>query len=172
MKKKGFTLIELLATLAIFSLLITAIISIFSINIKASKNIFKDALDYKEENVAMMYIDNIVKSSYKIELMEDTGQTNFKSYVLDKKSNEISSVYFKTEKSSDGNKYLMAVRDNISNKSKRDGTIRISKIDDLYLYYDNESKIVEIILNQGSQQCKIYLGERLWKKALYPSLLY
>lgn len=172
MKKKGFTLIELLATLAIFSLLITAISSIFFINIKASKNIFKDELGYKEENVAMMYIDNIVKSSYKIELMADTGETNFKSYVLDKKSNEISSVYFKTEKSSDGNKYLMAVRDNISNKSKKDGTIRISKIDDLYLYYDNESKIVEIILNQGNQQSKIYLEERLWKRALYPSLPY
>ena len=163
MRKKGFTLIELLASLAICSLLATVAVLIFSVNITASKSAFENENSYKETNLAMMYIDNVVKSAYKIELIADTGETNFKAYVLDKSSNEIASIYFKT-KAKNEKKYLMAVRDNISNKSSRDGTIRIAACDDLYLYYDGSTQIVTIILNNDTkfrQETKIYLGERL-----------
>lgn len=164
MRKKGFTLIELLATIAIISLLVTAAMGIFSINIKASKNIFQKEIDYKESSIAMMYIDNIIKSAYKIEFIDDTGETNFKAYVLDKNSNEISSVYFKTSKSENDKEYLMAVRDNISNKSVRNGTIRIANCNDLYLYYDRTTDVVTVILNKDTnfkQESKIFLGDRL-----------
>ncbi|MFO3715954.1 type II secretion system protein [Anaerococcus cruorum] len=164
MRKKGFTLIELLATIAIISLLVTAAMGIFSINIKANKNIFQKEIDYKESSIAMMYIDNIIKSAYKIEFIDDTGETNFKAYVLDKNSHEISSVYFKTSKSQNEKKYLMAVRDNISNKSVRNGTIRIANCNDLYLYYDRRTDIVTVILNKDTnfkQESKIFLGDRL-----------
>lgn len=164
MRKKGFTLIELLATIAIISLLVTAAMGIFSINIKSNKNIFQKEIDYKESSIAMMYIDNIIKSAYKIEFIDDTGETNFKAYVLDKNSNEISSVYFKTSKSQNEKKYLMAVRDNINNKSVRNGTIRIANCNDLYLYYDRRTDIVTVILNKDTnfkQESKIFLGDRL-----------
>lgn len=164
MRKKGFTLIELLATIAIISLLVTAAMGIFSINIKASKNIFQKEIDYKESSIAMMYIDNIIKSAYKIEFIDDTGETNFKAYVLDKNSNEISSVYFKTSKSENDKEYLMAVRDNISNKSVRNGTIRIANCNDLYLYYDRTTDVVTVILNKDTNfklESKIFLGDRL-----------
>lgn len=163
MRKKGFTLIELLASLAICSLLATVAVLIFSVNIKASKSAFENENSYKETNLAMMYIDNIVKSAYKIELIADTGETNFKAYVLDKSSNEISSIYFKTTVKNE-QRFLMAVRDNISNKSSRDGTIRIAACDGLYLYYDGSTEVATIILNNDTkfrQETKIYLGDRL-----------
>lgn len=69
----------------------------------------------------------------------------------------------------------MAVRDNISNKSSRDGTIRIAACDGLYLYYDGSTEVATIILNNDTkfrQETKIYLGDRLWKKVLYQYLPY
>lgn len=172
MRKKGFTLVELLASIAIISLLIVVTSAIFSINIKASKNAYENEVNYKETVVAMMYIENVIRGSHKIELIEDTVETNFKAYILDENSNKISSVYFKTSKSSDGNNYLMAVRDNISKTTDdisdstiKSGTIRIAKCKDLYVKYDLSNDIATIILNKNDRklrfESKIYLGDRL-----------
>lgn len=164
MKRKGFTLIELIASLAIFSLLTGSIYIIFSMNLRASKNIYENENSFKEATIAIIYIENILKSAYKIELTDDTGESNIKAYVLDRNSNQISSIYFKTLESNNGKRYLMAVRDNISNKSESDGTVRISECDNLHLYLDVDTGLAKIIINKNNKnsiQSKIYLGDRL-----------
>lgn len=165
MRKKGFTLIELLASIAIITLLAGLLVAIFSINIKASEKAVDEELSFKESTIAMTYIDNAIKSAYKIELMEENNQTNLMLYVLDKHSNQIVSVYFMVDKAKDNKTYLYAVRDNLSNNSEKDGKVRIAQCQDLYLKLDKKTSLVNIIINKDNpknrQQTKIYLGDRL-----------
>ncbi|MBP2069313.1 PilW family protein [Anaerococcus nagyae] len=164
MRKKGFTLIELLTALAIGSILIATCYAIFGSNIKVAKYAYQNELDYKESSVGFIYIDNIIRSAYKIELIEDNGETNFKVYVLNRESNQISSYNFLTGVS-DGIKYLYAYIDNISNKSKGKSKVRITRCENLYLYFDPSNKTVKILLNKDKTEIRyeslIYVGEKL-----------
>lgn len=164
MRKKGFTLIELLTTLAIGSILIATCYAIFGSNIKVAKYTYQNELDYKQASVGFTYIDNIIRSAYKIELIEDNGESNFKVYVLNRESNQISSYKFLTGISG-GTKYLYAYIDNISNKSKGKSKVRIARCEDLYLYFDKSRKTVKILLNKDRSYIRyeslINVGEKL-----------
>jgi comG operon protein 3 family protein (late competence protein comGC) len=164
MRKKGFTLIELLTTLAIGSILIATCYAIFGSNIKVAKYTYQNELDYKQASVGFTYIDNIIRSAYKIELIEDNGESNFKVYVLNRESNQISSYNFLTGISG-GTKYLYAYIDNISNKSKDKSKVRIARCEDLYLYFDKSRKTVKILLNKDRSYIRyeslINVGEKL-----------
>ena len=164
MRKKGFTLIELLTTLAIGSILIATCYAIFGSNIKVAKYTYQNELDYNQASVGFTYIDNIIRSAYKIELIEDNGVSNFKVYVLNRESNQISSYNFLTGISG-GTKYLYAYIDNISNKSKGKSKVRIARCEDLYLYFDKSRKTVKILLNKDRSYIRyeslINVGEKL-----------
>mgnify|MGYP002758269424 CR=1 FL=1 len=164
MRKKGFTLIELLAALAIASILIATSYAIFGANLKIAKHTYKNELEYKEASVGFNYIDNIIRSSYKIELIEDNGETNLKAYVLNKESKDISSYTFFTD-TSNKKRYLYAYIDNTTNKSQRGAKLRIASCQDLYLYFDPSKQIVKLIMNKDNldirYETSINIGKRL-----------
>ncbi|WP_297281571.1 PilW family protein [uncultured Anaerococcus sp.] len=164
MRKKGFTLIELLAALAIASILIATSYVIFGSNLKVAKHTYKNELEYKEASVGFTYIDNVIRSAYKFELVEDNGETNLKAYVLNRDSKEISSYTFFTD-ISNNKRYLYAYIDNISNKSQRGAKVRIASCNDLYLYFNPARQVVKIVINKDKLDIRyettINVGKRL-----------
>lgn len=165
MKKRGFTLIELIASLAIISLLVLVGSQILSLSLDVSRKSYEDELAYKEATYGMLYIENIIRSAYKIEVDESYPDSNFKVYLRKDKNDDVTSHRFCILRAKDGNNYLTDNTNNISKSSDKDGDMRISKIETLYLNYDQKDKTVHIILNHDSQKNRIesfiYLGNRL-----------
>ena len=164
MKKTGFTLIELLASLAIVSILAVIISIIFSLSLKTIDSSYKEEISYKESSYSMLYIENIIRSAYKFEIIEDNDQSNFKAYVVNENSSDIFTSEFKV-KNIDGINYLYEYHNVISNGSRSGKWQRIGRCDSLFLYYDQLEGTVHIILNENSPTDRyesiIYLGERL-----------
>ena len=164
MRKKGFTLIEVLASLAIASILLVSIYTIFGTNLKVIRKSYENELSYREATVGFTYVDNIIRSAYKIELTEDKGESNFKSYVINKNGGEISTYTFHTD-ISNGKRYLYAYIDNITNSSQRGSKIRIARCEDLYLYFDPSNQTIRFKMNKDnndlSYQTLIYVDRRL-----------
>lgn len=164
MKKTGFTLIELLASLAIVSVLAVIISIIFSLSLKTIDSSYKEELSYKESSYSMLYIENILRSAYKFEIIEDNDQSNFKAYLVNENSSDIFTSEFKV-KNREGINYLEEYHRNISNHSRFGKWQRIGRCDSLFLYYDQLEGTVHIILNENSPTDRyesiIYLGERL-----------
>ncbi|WP_099320354.1 prepilin-type N-terminal cleavage/methylation domain-containing protein [Anaerococcus sp. Marseille-P3625] len=163
MKKNGFTLIELLASLAIVSIIAIVITSIFSISFKSIDNSFEEEITYKESTFCMLYIENIVRSAYSLEIIEGNEENNLKAYVVSD-SGEIISSKFRI-KNREGTNYLEEYHDNLSNKSEKGAWIKIGICQNLYLNYNPNKKSVHIILNDDSASDRyesiIYVGDRL-----------
>lgn len=176
MKKRGFTLIELLASLAIISVLILVVSSLFSIAINLTGRSYENELDYKEYSYACLYVDNIVRSAYKIDLLDEPNDvTNFVAYVKNpNKAGHFDTYVFDLKEKSDGSGELVVYMNNIS-KDNRDTDIisqngknhspsKISKCQSAKITYE-EGNIIHIIINENSQkfryESKIYLGNRL-----------
>ena len=191
MKKRGFTLIELLASLAIISVLVLAASQIFSISINLTKKSYENELDFKEYSYACLFVDNIVRSAYKIELLDKPNEvSNFVAYVKnpikgkDEKYFKVSTYVFDVNESN-GTKSLVARVNNISDydsDSNRRGqdkssgaSMVIAKCQSARIIYD-QGNIIHIFINENSQkyryESKINLGNRLWKKLLYLFTLY
>lgn len=186
MKKRGFTLIELLASLAIISVLILAASQIFSISINLTKKSYEDELDFKEYSYACLFVDNITRSAYKIELLDKPNTvSNFIAYVKNpiKKEGQTQfdvSTYVFDIKERDGNTYLVAYVDNISKDSRdtqiisqdknSDTSMVIAKCQSARIIY-GDGNIIHILINENSQkykyESKINLGNRLWRRLLY-----
>lgn len=81
MKKSGFTLIEVLASLALISLLVLVGSQIFGQSLRISRKSYQDELMHKEAAYAMAYLDNNIRSAYKIEpLIEANEVSNIRTY--------------------------------------------------------------------------------------------
>ncbi|WP_044565504.1 prepilin-type N-terminal cleavage/methylation domain-containing protein [Anaerococcus provencensis] len=176
MKKRGFTLIELLASLAIISVLILVVSSLFSIAINLTGKSYENELDYKEYSYACLYVDNIVRSAYKIDLLDEPNDvTNFVAYVKNpNNAGHFDTYVFDLKENSDGSGELVAYMTNISTYSSPTDAIRqnggnrisskISKCQSAKITYE-EGNIIHIIINENSQkfryESKIYLGNRL-----------
>ena len=120
MKKRGFTLIELLASLAIISVLILVVSSLFSIAVNLTGKSYEDELDYKEYSYACLYVDNIVRSAYKIDLLDEPNDvTNFVAYVKNpNKTGHFDTYVFDLKQKSDGIGELVVYMNNISNDNR------------------------------------------------------
>lgn len=176
MKKRGFTLIELLASLAIISVLILVVSSLFSIAINLTGKSYENELDYKEYSYACLYVDNIVRSAYKIDLLEEPNDvTNFVAYVKNpNKGGQFDTFVFDFKPNTHGNGELVVYMNNISTdnsdtniisqKGKNHSPSKISKCQSAKITYE-EGNIIHIIINENSQkfryESKIYLGNRL-----------
>lgn len=176
MKKRGFTLIELLTSLAIISVLILVVSSIFSISINLTQKSYEDELDYKEYSYACLFVDNIVRSAYKIDLLDEPNDvTNFVAYVKNPNAgNQFDTYVFDFKQNADGSGQLVTYMTNISTKSSpteaisqngsNRGSSKISKCQSAKITYE-EGNIIHIIINENSQkfryETKIYLGNRL-----------
>lgn len=166
MKKRGFTLIELLASLAIISVLVLVVSQIFAVSLNITNKSYEGEQAYKESFYAMAYIDNTVRSSYRIETIDDTGETNVKFFVRSIDNNQISTYVFRTEqKPNDRHRMLYSYTDNISNKSEKGGDMAIARCNSLYLYYDELAQTVHISINGNSTKNNyesiIHLDNRL-----------
>lgn len=125
--KKAFTLLELIISLAIVSLLVILINSIFVMNFKISNKIIIDNDSYKESTNTMLYIENKIRRADKIEIRdEDNPVCNFVIYIGNSK------YYF--YKGLD-NKIL------IKTKNENTGSNWIGKAKDMKLTYDNKDKV-------------------------------
>ncbi len=173
MKKRGFTLIELLVSLAIISILVVTLSLIFTSSTNINKEAYNEELIYKQNNQAMLYIENLVRKAYKVELKEsDSKNCNFTLFVNDKhKENndqneyEISTYTFKLVRSTKEKKtYLCSVVDNKITGS-RSGTFRIAKIEDFTFYYNPSNQTIKLILNPSNPTTRyeslIYVGDKL-----------
>ena len=176
MKKRGFTLIELLASLAIISVLILVVSSLFSIAINLTGKSYENELDYKEYSYACLYVDNIVRSAYKIDLLEEPNDvTNFVAYVKNpNKGGQFDTFVFDFKPNTHGNGELVVYMNNISTdnsdtniisqKGKNHSPSKISKCQSAKITYE-EGNIIHILINENNQkfryESKIYLGNRL-----------
>ena len=179
MKKRGFTLIELMASLAIISVLILVVSSLFSISINLSQKSYEDELDYKEYSYACLYVDNIVRSAYKIDLLDKPNDvTNFIAYIKKPEKNknrtEFSTYVFDFKKINDTyGEFVVYINDIssddrnldiISQNGKNHSPSKISKCQSAKITYE-DGNIIHIIINEDSQkfrhESKIYLGSRL-----------
>ena len=176
MKKRGFTLIELLASLAIISVLILVVSSLFSIAINLTGKSYENELDYKEYSYACLYVDNIVRSAYKIDLLDEPNDvTNFVAYVKNpNKGGQFDTFVFDFKPNTHGNGELVVYMNNISTdnsdtniisqKGKNHSPSKISKCQSAKITYE-EGNIIHILINENSQkfryESKIYLGNRL-----------
>ena len=189
MKKRGFTLIELLASLAIISVLILVVSSLFSIAVNLTGKSYEDELDYKEYSYACLFVDNIVRSAYKIDLLDKPNEvTNFVAYVKDpeKEGNrfEVKTYVFDFKRINDSyGEFVVYINDIsldkrnidlISQNGKNHSPSKISKCQSAKITYE-EGNIIHIIINENSQkfryESKIYLGNRLWKGHLSQFIL-
>ena len=180
MKKRGFTLIELLASLAIISVLILVASSIFSISINLTKKSYEDELDYKEYSYACLFVDNIVRSAYKIDLLDEPNDvTNFVAYVKNpynstKAGFGVDTYVFDFKDNFDGTGDLVVYMNNVSSdlrdiddisqNGKNISPSKIAKCQSAKITYE-EGNTIHIIINENSQkfkyESKIYLGNRL-----------
>lgn len=176
MKKRGFTLIELLASLAIISVLILVVSSLFSIAVNLTGRSYEDELDYKEYSYACLFVDNIVRNAYKIDLLDEPNDvTNFVAYVKNpNKAGHFDTYVFDLKEKSDGSGELVVYMNNISKDNRDTGIIsqngknhspsKISKCQSAQITYE-EGNIIHILINENSQkfryESKIYLGNRL-----------
>lgn len=164
MKKRGFTLIELILSLAIASVIILVISTIVSVNSKALKATYDNEIGYKESSINILYINNVIESAYKIEMLEENGMRNFKAYVISKGTNEITTYEFYT-KNKKSKTYLFAYLDNISNNSHRGQPQCLGKCDDFYCDYDPQKELIRIIVNRSSPikryETSIYVGNKI-----------
>ncbi len=186
MKKRGFTLIEILASLAIISVLILVVSSIFSISINLTQKSYEDELDYKEYSYACLFVDNIVRSAYKIDLLDKPNEvTNFVAYVKNpNEGNKFDTYVFDFRQNADDSGELVVYMNNISAATSDTNLIsqngrnhspsKISKCQSAKITYE-EGNIIHIIINENSQkfryESKIYLGNRLWKRHLSQFIL-
>ena len=170
MKKRGFTLIELIVTIAIISLLSIVLTSIFSLNLAQTNKAYIDEKDYKQSLNASMYIENKVRSAYKIEKIEGADNCNFYIYIVNNDRDLSVSRYNFISKDLEGEKILYARIENLNNYTDRNAKVKIGVIKDLNLYYDDLYNRVDININQNdpasSINTSINLGERLWKRDL------
>ena len=187
MKKRGFTLIELLASLAIISVLILVVSSLFSISINLTGKSYENELDYKEYSYACLYVDNIVRSAYKIDLLDEpNGVTNFVAYVKNpNEGGQFDTYVFDFKQNSHSNGELVVYMNNISTENsdtniisqngKNHSPSKISKCQSAKITYE-EGNIIHILINENSQkfryESKIYLGNRLWKRHLSQFILF
>ena len=185
MKKRGFTLIELIASLAICSLILVTAYQIFAMTITMTKKSYDNELDFKEYSYACLYVDNIVRSAYKIDLMDKPNKTsNFIAYVINpyesnatsskSKDFEVTAYVFDTVDLGDGIYQLVAKTKNITSSEftynyekgnfYNGGYAKIAKCQSAKITYE-EGNIVHILLNESSPkfryETKIYLGDRL-----------
>lgn len=176
MKKRGFTLIELLASLAIISVLILVVSSLFSIAVNLTGRSYEDELDYKEYSYACLFVDNIVRSAYKIDLLDKPNEvTNFIAYVKNPNTgNQFDTYVFDFRQNSDGSGELVVYMNNISTDNsdtniisqngKNHSPSKISKCQSAKITYE-EGNTIHILINENSQkfryESKIYLGNRL-----------
>ena len=180
MKKRGFTLIELLASLAIISVLILATYQIFSISINLTKKSYEDELNFKEYSYACLFVDNILRSAYEIDLLNKPNDvSNFIAYVKNpiKKEGQTYfdvSTYVFDIKETDGDTYLVAYVDNISTDSRDTKTISQDKNNKTSMVIAKcisarivcgDGNIIHVLLNENSKkfryESKINLGNRL-----------
>lgn len=166
MKKHGFTLIELLASLAIISLLVIVGSQILTLSMDISKKSYEDELSFKESSYVIAYIENILRSAYKIEVDQSNPESNIIAYVKDQDKGEVTKHSFRT-KNIDSSEYRLLIddRDNLSNNSDGGGYMQIGRLSSLYLHYDQWENTVHIILNDASKKNRyetfISLGERV-----------
>lgn len=167
MKKSGFTLIELLASLAIISLLVLVGSQIFGQSLKISRKSYQDEMIHKEAAYAMAFVENNIRSAYKIEILEGVSDiSNIKTYTRSYDGKSISSHIFTLSRPDEsGDIYLETITDNISNKSEGVGRIRIARISSISLTYDPTGETVHIVINETSQSFRyealIKVGKRL-----------
>ena len=163
--KKGFTLIELIVSIAIASLLIGALSMVFSLNVGFINKEYIDEKDYKNASHAALYIEDKIRRAQKIKKI-DGDNCNFILYISAYEKNRdkfVESAYrFSLEK---GN-VLYAYIYNTEEFSEREGKVRICKIEDLYLFYndkDEDNKYIEMKIDSSTSSISTFinLGRRL-----------
>lgn len=159
MRKKGFTLIELLVSLAIISLLVGALSLVFSFNFNILNSSYKEEREYKQASFAAMYIEEKIRRAQKISEIESLDSCNFILFVDGMKVNSTySQIRFSLEKregEDENYKVLYAYIDNNDNSSDKEGKVKIAILRDIFMYYDKENQIIEIVINNSSPKSRI-----------------
>lgn len=144
MKKRAFTLIEIMVSIAIVSILVLLVSSMFSLNFSVSERLYEGEEVFREANKTMAYIENNIREANYIAKDHDEYSENCNFYLILRNNDGTRS---KRKFTCDGTKaYLKA--DNLDNNSDdRSGTVPISSCEDMKLYYDEEAQTIEINLD-------------------------
>ena len=154
MKKRGFTLLELLLVLFISSILILLVTNLIFVNFKVSNRSFNQEMDFKDSTNCMLYIENIIRESKKIEKIDD--KSNFILYV----KNEDSLSTYRFEQKSD-NLYVN-IR-NTESRNSREVAVPIAKCRESKIIYDEKRGgfdiSIDFIEEESSSFYKTFIGK-------------
>lgn len=138
MKKRAFSLLELIVVLFISSILILIINNLVFFNFKVSEESFKQEMDYKNSTNCMLYIENLIRKSEKIE--KTNKESNFKIYV--RNDNGLSWYWFEQI-----GKNLYVNIKNTKSSSKKEAAIPIGYCKSSKITYDKEKKGFSVRIN-------------------------